>query len=169
MRRIPLAVHRLCVRRFLGHIHPVCQEGSLPVSTLTITLMIKKKLLPPSSSKMIPWFVSDVTPPDFKSTIPSLLSETFFSSSDAPSDPKQHDYLRQMVTRWQSYLDSGVFELSVPIDSALGDSHAKGDFWTGPWAYWDLQAQAPDLWEDLKTSSLVIFKVSAMNAMTKTL
>lgn len=132
------------------------------------------------SPKLIPWFVSDVTPPDFKSTIPSLSSESFFNSSNTSIDPKQHEHLQKMVTRWQSYLDSGVFALSVPVDTALGQSHPKvssvtlthprgkinqlicvfkGDFWTGPWPYWDLQEKAPELWEDLKGSSLVIFKV----------
>ena len=83
---------------------------------------------------MIPWFVSDVTPPDFKGTIPSLLSESFFSSkptdsSDPAAPPPQNDeshgYLRQMVTRWQSYLDSGVFSLSVPQETELGTSDEK--------------------------------------------
>ncbi|KAI0684695.1 DUF89 domain-containing protein [Cytidiella melzeri] len=122
---------------------------------VTFTPYVKKVVFHP---KLIPWFVSDVTPSDFKSTIPSLLSETFFSSSNTPSDPKQHEYLQQMVTRWQSYLDSGVFELSVPIDAELGQSHPKCNFWTGPWPYWDLQEMAPELWEDFKGSSLVIFK-----------
>ncbi|KAI0799597.1 hypothetical protein BC629DRAFT_1497088 [Irpex lacteus] len=122
---------------------------------VTYTPYVKKVVFHP---KLIPWFVSDVTPPDFKSTIPSLLSESFFNSSNTSIDPKQHEHLQKMVTRWQSYLDSGVFALSVPVDTALGQSHPKGDFWTGPWPYWDLQEKAPELWEDLKGSSLVIFK-----------
>ncbi|KAI0086103.1 DUF89 domain-containing protein [Irpex rosettiformis] len=124
---------------------------------VTYTPYVKKVVFHP---KLIPWFVSDVTPSDFKSTIPSLFSESFFNPSNASGGPQQHEYLQKMVTRWQSYLDSGVFTLAVPVDTELGQSHPKGDFWTGPWPYWDLQEKAPELrvWEDLKGSSLVVFK-----------
>ncbi|KAI0339174.1 DUF89 domain-containing protein [Trametopsis cervina] len=122
---------------------------------VTYTPYVKTVVFHP---KLIPWFVSDVTPPDFKSTIPSLLSEQFFASTETSSDPQQHQYLKAMVTRWQSYLDSGVFSLSVPIDNALGVSDPKADFWTGPWPYWYLEKEAPQLWNDLKSSALVIFK-----------
>ena len=48
-------------------------------STFTIN-----HLCSPVSPKLIPWFVSDVTPPDFKSTITSLLSPTFFPEESTP-------------------------------------------------------------------------------------
>lgn len=78
---------------------------------------------PACSPKLIPWFVSDVTPSDFRSTIPSLLSEKFFPAADV--DSATHEHLRQMVTRWQSYLASGVFSLSVPQETPLGASNEK--------------------------------------------
>ena len=120
------------------------------------------------SPKLIPWFVSDVTPADFLSTIPSLLSESFFSSaSDAPSvTSDDHAALREMVTRWQSYLDTGAFALSVPPETPLGgktDVNNKVEFWTGPWPYWELQAKAPVLFKDLQSSQLVIFKARKSN------
>ena len=86
------------------------------------------------SPKLIPWFVSDVTPPDFKSTIPSLQSETFFptptdkSGSATPPNTEAHQYLQQMVARWQSYIDSGVFALSVSQELKLGEADAKVRF-----------------------------------------
>ena len=91
------------------------------------------------SPKLIPWFVSDVTPPDFASTIPNLLSDNFFPppkgaenvsenselAAQPPSRPEEHGYLRAMVTRWQKYLDTGVFKLSVPLDTPLGAGNPK--------------------------------------------
>lgn len=113
---------------------------------------------------MIPWFVSDVTPPDFLSTIPSLLSESFFTSATGASTvtPEAHSALRKMVTRWQSYLDSGAFSLSVPVETPLGGRREVDDkvqFWTSPWPYWELPAKAAELFEEFQRSQLVIFKV----------
>ncbi len=107
------------------------------------------------SPKLIPWFVSDVTPPDFLSTIPSLLSETFFpsqppvssatedSASIAAAGPDDKSkppstasvtselgvdsrpHLREMVERWQRYLDNGTFGLSVPLETPIGAQNDK--------------------------------------------
>ncbi|CAL1697868.1 unnamed protein product [Somion occarium] len=124
--------------------------------------------------KLIPWFVSDVTPADFSSTIPNLLSDTFFPPPKPvggtetpgvdevkalpPSRPEEHEYLRNMVTRWQSYIDSGVFSLSVPLDTPLGAPNSKADFWTSSRPYWDLKEKAPLVFNGLSKSGLVIFK-----------
>lgn len=85
-----------------------------------------------SSPKLIPWFVSDVTPPDFRSTTKSLLSPSFFPQEATPegapatdSSEESRAHLYKMVKRWESYIDSGVFALSVPIDSPLGASDKK--------------------------------------------
>ncbi|THG96798.1 hypothetical protein EW026_g5101 [Hermanssonia centrifuga] len=140
------------------------------------------------SPKLIPWFVSDVTPPDFLSTIPSLLSETFFpsqppvssatedSASIAAAGPDDKSkppstasvtselgvdsrpHLREMVERWQRYLDNGTFGLSVPLETPIGAQNDKADFWTSPWPYWELKDKAPEIYEGLQASSLVIFK-----------
>ena len=120
---------------------------------------------------MIPWFVSDVTPPDFQSTIPSLLSETFFSSgSDTPSvTTESHAALQEMVGRWKKYIETGAFALSVPPETPLGGKADVNDgfqFWTGPWPYWELQAKAPKLFKDLQSSQLVIFKVGLPSFIT---
>ncbi|GJE89042.1 protein-glutamate O-methyltransferase family protein [Phanerochaete sordida] len=114
--------------------------------------------------KLIPWFVSDVTPPDFASTTPALLSESFFpahqhdAAAGAAPSGDAHAHLRTMVARWQAYLASGVFQLSVPLDTKLGAANPRGDFWTGPWPYWNVRELAPGVWEELRKSSLVIFK-----------
>ncbi|TFK47253.1 DUF89 domain-containing protein [Heliocybe sulcata] len=130
---------------------------------VTYTPYVKKVVFHP---KMIPWFVSDVTPPDFAATVPALLDPSFFpdpspalaSSSSAPALPRLKENLKKMVTRWQSYMDSGVFALSVSPDRKLGEGDEKADFWTGPWPYWEMKAKGQDVWELLKGSALVIFK-----------
>jgi len=144
---------------------------------VTYTPYVSKVVFHP---KLIPWFVSDVTPPDFKSTISSLLSPTFFpegvaehqtsalaapslqqspSTIPTPSElPESRNHLTEMVTRWAAYLESGVFELAVPLDTPLGASDVKANFWTSPWPYWNMKEQGPEVYDSLKDSGLVIFK-----------
>ncbi|KAI8972554.1 DUF89 domain-containing protein [Trametes punicea] len=129
---------------------------------VTYTPYVTKVVFHP---KLIPWFVSDVTPPDFRSATKSLLSPTFFPEEDTPegapasqSTEESRKHLFQMVKRWESYIESGVFELSVPIDSPLGASDKKADFWTSPYPYWNMEVLAPELYGFLQDSSLVIFK-----------
>ncbi|KZT24930.1 DUF89 domain-containing protein [Neolentinus lepideus HHB14362 ss-1] len=130
---------------------------------LTYTPYVKKVVFHP---KMIPWFVSDVTPPDFAATIPALLDPSFFpdpssslsSSTATPASPQLKENLKTMVTRWQSYINSGVFALSVPEDRKLGEKDEKADFWTGPWPYWEMKMKGAAVWERLRGSGLVVFK-----------
>ncbi|VDB92404.1 unnamed protein product [Peniophora sp. CBMAI 1063] len=105
--------------------------------------------------KAIPWFVSDVTPPDFAATPSALLSPDFFPPTD-PSPSQQH--LRTMVLRWQSYIADGTFKFSVPYTSPLGFSDPVFDFWTSPWPYWNMKELAPALYEHMKGTGLAIFK-----------
>ncbi|KZT69424.1 DUF89 domain-containing protein [Daedalea quercina L-15889] len=144
---------------------------------VTYTPYVSKVVFHP---KMIPWFVSDVTPPDFKATISSLLSPTFFpeSKSDeqisslagsalaqdptivsAPKElPQSRQHLKEMVTRWAGYLESGVFALSVSPETPLGASNSNANFWTSPYPYWNMNDLAPEVFGSLKDSGLVIFK-----------
>ncbi|KAF7294687.1 hypothetical protein MIND_01005800 [Mycena indigotica] len=108
--------------------------------------------------KLIPWFVSDVTPSDFASTLTSLLDPTFLSLSE-----EDQGYVNIMVNRWKGYIDTNVFSLSVPHSTPLGggsDSNTTelAGFWTEAAPYWEMETLAPRLWQTLKTSNLVIFK-----------
>ena len=44
-------------------------------------------------------------------------------------------------------------------DTKLGKPNKMYDFWTAPWPFWDLKDKAPELYESLKKSDLVVFKV----------
>ena len=41
----------------------------------------------------------------------------------------------------------------------MGEKNEMYDFWTSPWAYWEMEKEAPVLFAKLKESGLVIFKV----------
>ncbi|KAF8890624.1 hypothetical protein BD779DRAFT_1516098 [Infundibulicybe gibba] len=112
--------------------------------------------------KLIPWFVSDVTPFDFDQTLSSLLDPTFFRSNDeAHQDEPASMNLVHLVTRWKRYVDDGTFALSVPIGTPLHGKEVTSQlahFWTTPFPYWDMHIHAKELYDHLKDSGLVIFK-----------
>lgn len=114
--------------------------------------------------KLIPWFVSDVTPADFKQTITSLLDPDFFlqliKNSPAVLSEMVMDHPTHLASRWMNYLDNGTFSLAIPMNSPLGGGKysALEQFWIGPWPYWDMQLHAPELFSELKKSDLVVFK-----------
>ncbi|KAH9922327.1 uncharacterized protein BXZ73DRAFT_104145 [Epithele typhae] len=120
---------------------------------VTYTPYVHKVVFHP---KIIPWFVSDVTPPDFKATTGSLLDPAFFPQDAASAEEKAH--LHAMVGRWAQYIADGTFALSVPLENALGRADPMADFWTSPYPYWNMAALAPELLGRLKDSGLVIFK-----------
>jgi damage-control phosphatase, subfamily III len=127
------------------------------------------------SPKLIPWFVSDVTPKDFAETLDVLfhkMDKDFFTGVKIEEDKqntKKLAHLDGIVNRWKQHITSGVFALSVPHDTPLGGHRGQGtpspsvrgaEFWTSPWPYWDMQTLAPELWNDLSANSgLVILKV----------
>jgi len=98
--------------------------------------------------KSVPWFVSDVTPPDFA----ALLDATSLPSGPGP------EHLERAVARWNAYLADGTFALSVPRDASIGVPDEMVNFWTSPWPYWEMRSRAPKLWDTLCGSGLVIFK-----------
>jgi damage-control phosphatase, subfamily III len=117
------------------------------------------------SPKLIPWFVSDVTPADFSLAITSLLDQSFFNAAVASNDNSLagHEHLKHMVTRWKTYIDQGVFALSVSMGTELGGDQSGiislAEFWTSPWPYWQMKDCAHGLFQSLVESDLVIFKV----------
>ena len=157
------ALHRLGLCWLFGYVHALRRQSHIPVS-LNTKLVTTNSLNPPPSPKLIPWFVSDVTPPDFVATFEALkVASSFFEINGASAVPSV-DHLNKMVTRWKKYLDEGLFSLSVPLDTSLGDvCTAQGQdaaFWTSMYPYWDMETHAPGLYSNLKNSDLVIFKVS---------
>ncbi|KAJ4500609.1 DUF89 domain-containing protein [Lentinula lateritia] len=136
---------------------------------VTYTPNVSKVVFHP---KLIPWFVSDVTPPDFKETIEFLLDPKSFLSDIASSQPQpsveQQQHLRELAGRLRRYVSEGVFELSVPSETSLGGRHTTAtpstkesslaQFWTAPVAYWDMATYDQELYEFLGNSDLVIFK-----------
>ena len=114
------------------------------------------------SPKLIPWFVSDVTPPDFKETFEILSDPSFFPDNVVNENRTGAEHLYEMVSRWRSYLDKGVFSLSTPVETPLGGdaSSDHAHFWTTPRPYWNMQTEAVDTFSQLEKSDLVIFKVN---------
>ncbi|KAF8870637.1 hypothetical protein CPB84DRAFT_1692902 [Gymnopilus junonius] len=116
---------------------------------VTYTPYVAKVVFHP---KLIPWFVSDVTPPDFKDTFTTLSDTSFFPISIAHELQSGSDHLEEMISRWKRYLDTGVFSLSVPLDTPLaGTAHSRpAEFWTTPRPYWDMETEAPETFRKSK-------------------
>ncbi|XP_055692988.1 damage-control phosphatase ARMT1 [Lutzomyia longipalpis] len=84
--------------------------------------------------KMIPWFVSDVTPEDFRWTLDALkLSVTAT--------------LRDLGCRLSNYIETGHFEL-------IEGEH----FWTSPRDFCEMESVKPSVHRMLQQAHLVIFK-----------
>jgi len=69
-----------------------------------------------------------------------------------------------MISRWNSYLEKGIFSLSVPKETPLGGGTLNtkvAEFWTTGRPYWDMETEAPELYTSLEGSGLVIFKGDA--------
>ncbi|KAG8842405.1 hypothetical protein FRC20_004424, partial [Serendipita sp. 405] len=95
--------------------------------------------------KALPWFVSDVTPPDFSQTISILQNANEWSSGDESEDARSA--LGKVASRFQERMTDGTFELSVPLSTKLGEPVPGSgyEFWTSPSAYYYMQDEAPDL------------------------
>lgn len=138
------------------------------------------------SPKLIPWFVSDVTPPDFRALVDALGNPAFFPPSKKETAEEAKTHVESMVARWRGYIADGRFKLSVDEATPLGPrgesrsfcSHRalnlmdcflvgttegevveRAGFWTQPYPCWDMRERASSLWEDLRQSGLVVFKV----------
>lgn len=122
---------------------------------LTLSPFCSEVVLHP---KLVPWFVSDVQPHDFRLTIESLLDPNFFPSESGATG-EDRTALSHMVQRWQRYVKEGKLRLSVPTELNMGAPGGElADFWTTPFPFSDLPAKAPELLHELQKASLVIFK-----------
>ncbi|KAI9316645.1 hypothetical protein BX666DRAFT_181008 [Dichotomocladium elegans] len=95
--------------------------------------------------KTIPWFVSDVMPKDVPILIDSCKDRTFFPKHEQRS-AEDFEALETMVGRWKKYIEDGQLVVQ---------EHA---FWCSGLSYWYLKDEAPDLYDDLRQSNVVIFK-----------
>lgn len=103
--------------------------------------------------KSIPWFVSDVTPPDFPDLLNALKdAQNFYTAPDdtgrehSPLSDKELDEVNFLYNQWSQYHQEG--KLVIRPDP----------FWTGAGSYWRMPHIAPELFEDLKKSELVLLK-----------
>lgn len=103
--------------------------------------------------KRIPWFVSDVVPRDFAELLNALHdAQAFYTREDeqgkkgAPLSETEQQELKFLFDRWSAFHAEGQLVIR------------PHGFWTEAGSYRRLPYEAPELFEDLKTSELVIFK-----------
>jgi len=107
--------------------------------------------------KSIPWFVSDVLPKDFSDLLNALADPQGFYTSlseddkhagkqPKPLSDKEADELKFLFQRWANFHAEGQLVIR------------PNRFWTEAGSYWRLPKTAPELYEDLKESELVVFK-----------
>lgn len=92
--------------------------------------------------KRIPWFVSDVTRKDWH----WLLNTMKYGSLFPEATVAESESLRQMASRWKQYEEEGKW---------VYEQHA---FWCSGYTFWSIADEAPDLFQELESSDLVIFK-----------
>lgn len=103
--------------------------------------------------KRLPWFVSDVTPRDFSDLLNSMVDpQAFYTAADdsgksyPPLSDKEVEDVQFLFQQWSEFHQDG--KLIVRPHS----------FWTTQGCYWRMPHVAPELFEDLKESELVLFK-----------
>lgn len=103
--------------------------------------------------KRLPWFVSDVTPRDFSDLLNSMVDpQAFYTAADdsgksyPPLSDKEVEDVQFLFQQWSEFHQDG--KLIVRPHS----------FWTTQGCYWRMPYVAPELFEDLKESELVLFK-----------
>lgn len=103
--------------------------------------------------KTIPWFVSDVIPKDFADLLNALHDpQAFYTAPDdtgktyEPLSNPEVEEIKFLFDQWSHFHAEGKLVLR------------PHRFWTNSGSYWRLPTTAPDLFEDLKQSELVLFK-----------
>lgn len=107
--------------------------------------------------KSMPWFVSDVVPADFSALLNAISSPRQFFESQSDDDQVQGKQPKPLA-------DEDVEQLLFLFQQWAG-FHAEGQlvirpsqYWTAGGSFWRLPHEAPDLYRDLQTAELVIFK-----------
>lgn len=103
--------------------------------------------------KRLPWFVSDVTPKDFSDLLNSMFDpQAFYTAADdsgktyPPLSDQEVADVKFLFEQWSEFHQDG--KLIVRPHS----------FWTTQGCYWRMPHLAPELFNDLKESQLVLFK-----------
>ncbi|XP_053612427.1 damage-control phosphatase ARMT1-like isoform X2 [Plodia interpunctella] len=97
--------------------------------------------------KDIPWFVSDVTPKDFKYVINACREAKFNKTVTGPEPLSvSSESLNNIAGQWQQLVDEGAMLV-------LHD-----DFWTSPHMYKDMKKYDPSLYTKLQDAIAVMFK-----------
>ncbi|RKU41338.1 hypothetical protein DL546_004284 [Coniochaeta pulveracea] len=107
--------------------------------------------------KSIPWFVSDVLPSDFAALLNAVAQprkfyetpsedETAQDTTPKPLEDQEVDELSFLFQEWSTFHMEGQLMMR------------PNRFWTQAGSFWRLPKLEPELFEDLKTSELVIFK-----------
>lgn len=110
--------------------------------------------------KSIPWFVSDVVPLDLQALLEAMQDPKSFyeDSSDAHEGGKSNGQAAVPLSEEEAANVKFLFD-------DWSNLHAEGQlilrpnrFWTHAGSFWRLPMVAPELFEDLKESELIIFK-----------
>jgi hypothetical protein len=97
--------------------------------------------------KSIPWFVSDVMPQDFAYLLSALHDpSSYFGTADNKLSEEENTNIKFLFEHWSSFYAEGKLIIRPNV------------FWTEGGSFWRLPKTAPELYEDLKESELVIFK-----------
>ncbi|GMK59461.1 hypothetical protein CspeluHIS016_0800670 [Cutaneotrichosporon spelunceum] len=98
--------------------------------------------------KILPWFVSDVRRQDWNWILNQCVYGHLFQSEDHGNDVAEEDveHLRTLGKRWKQFEKEGKFQ------------YHQHPFWCTGFTFWHLNSEAPDLWDTLCESDLVIFK-----------
>jgi len=102
--------------------------------------------------KSLPWFVSDVLPTDFAELLNAMQDpQAFYGVSDdekkaEPLADKEAEDIKFLFEHWSQLHSDGKIVLR------------PNRFWTHAGSFWRMPKVAPELFDDLKESELVIFK-----------
>lgn len=105
--------------------------------------------------KSLPWFVSDVLVGDFGSLLQALADPASFYDTPEGEEPKGG---KVKLTEEQVEVLKFLFGNFAGHHGEGGLVIRPNRFWTTADSYWRLPYNAPDLFEDLKDSELVVFK-----------